>query len=179
LKGLSVTVSEEGRLHRGSLTAEERAEWAVKAWELIDEQDMSFRDIQRKWMAEHGFYVSHVTIRKWVNQVRREEKLLELYEAEDVRLGLLGKYENYQRSIRAAMDTGELDFEPGMKLLLSVAKEIAKLANAAVAPTNKVEVTGDAGQLSPNLALFNELQRAVNAHEHKTRDMEENDGLDG
>lgn len=174
-----MTVSEDGRLHRGSLTAEERAKWAVQAWELVDEQDMSFRDIQRKWLAEHGFYVSHVTIRKWVNEVRREEKILEEYEAEDVRLTLLGKYENYQRSIRAAMSTGEVEFEPGMKLLLSVAKEIGKLANAAVAPTNKVEVTGDAAGLSPNLALFNELQRAVRSHESRTKDMEENDGLDG
>lgn len=174
-----MTVSEDGRLHRGSLTAEERAKWAVKAWELVDELDMSFRDIQRKWVAEHGFYVSHVTIRRWVNEVRREEKILEMYEAEDVRLTLLGKYENYQRSIRAAMDTGEVDFEPGMKLLLSVAKEIAKLANAAVAPTNKVEVTGDVAAVAPNLALFAELKRAVNAHEHQTKDMEENDGLDG
>jgi hypothetical protein len=174
-----VTVSEDGRLHRGSLTAEERAKWAVKAWELVDEHEMSPRSISRKWVEDHGFYVSHVTIRRWINDVRREEKLLDEYGAEDVRLGLLGKYERYQECIKAAMDTGELDFEPGMKLLLSVAKEIAKLANAAVAPTNKVEVTGDAGQLSPNLALFNELQQSVTAHERRTKDMEENDGLDG
>lgn len=174
-----MTVSEEGRLHRGSLTAEERAEWAVKAWRLIDEQDMTFRQIQRKWMDEHNFYVSHVTIRKWVNDVRREEKVLEQYEAEDSRLTLLGKLEHYQSSIRAAMDTGEIDFEPGMKMLLAVARDIAKLTNAAVAPTNKVEVTGDAGSIAPNMAVFAALRRDVAEHEDRTRRMEENDGLDG
>jgi hypothetical protein len=172
-----VTVSEEGRLHRGSLTAEERARLAVEAWELMDQHDMSLRSIQAKWKTERDLYVSHVTIRKWVNDVRRQEKVLEEYGAEDVRLTLLGKLERYQESIRAAMDTGEVDFEPGMKLLLAVARDLAKLTNAAVAATSKVEIT-NADTVSPNMAVLNELTRAVAAHNERTKDMEETDGLD-
>jgi hypothetical protein len=172
-----VTVSEDGRLHRGSLTAEERAKWAVKAWRLIDEEDMTFRSIQQKWMDEHNFYVSHVTIRKWVNLVRREEKVLEEYDAEDVRLTLLGKLEHYQESIREAMRLGDIDFEPGMKMLLSVVRDMSKLANAAVAATNKLEITGT--DVAPPMAMLAELRRSVDEHAAKTKDMEENDGLDG
>jgi hypothetical protein len=172
-----VTVSEDGRLHRGSLTAEERAKWAVKAWRLIDEEDMTFRAIQQKWMDEHGFYVSHVTIRKWVNLVRREEKVLEEYDAEDVRLTLLGKLEHYQASIRAAMTNGEVDFEPGMKMLLAVARDLAKLTNAAVAATSKLEITG--ADVAPPMAMLAELRRSVDEHATRTKDMEDSDGLDG
>jgi hypothetical protein len=169
-------VSDGERLKRGSLTAEERAKWAVEAWRLMDTQDMTSRSISRKWQAEHdGFYVSHVTITKWVNEVRRQEKVLDLYESEHSRLTQLGKLEHYQEATRAAMDTGEIPFDVGMKLLLSLSKEISRLTNAAVAPTNKTEFSvTDA--VHPDMALLEEL-RKVTQHEQEMEEMESNDGL--
>lgn len=169
-----MTVSDEKRLKRGSLTDEERARWAVKAWQLMDEQDMTPRSISRKWVADHDFYVSHVTILKWVNWVRRQEKILDLYESEQVRLTQLGKLENYQEATRTAMEAGEIPFDVGMKLLLSLSKEISRLTNAAVAPTNKYEVTSEA--VGPDMALLEELKR-VTQHEAEMEEMEANDGL--
>jgi hypothetical protein len=170
-----VTVSDGERLKRGSLTAEERAEWAVKAWQLMDTQDMTSRSISRKWQAEHGFYVSHVSITKWVNEVRRQEKVLDLYETEQSRLTQLGKLEHYQEATRAAMDAGEIAFDVGMKLLLSLSKEISRLTNAAVAPTSKVEFSATE-QVHPDMALLEEL-RKVTEHEKKTEEREADDGL--
>jgi len=168
-----VTVSDGERLKRGSLTAEERAQWAVKAWHLMDTQDMSPRSISRKWAAE-GFYVSHVTINKWVNHVRRQEKVLDLYESEQVRLTQLGKLEHYQEATRAAMDGSEIPFDVGMKLLLSLSKEISRLTNAAVAPTTKYEVTTESAH--PDLAIMEELRKLAE-HENETEEKEAGDGL--
>lgn len=169
-----MTVSDGERLKRGSLTAEERAKWAVQAWQLMDTQDMSSRSISRKWQAEHGIYVSHVSITKWVNDVRRQEKVLDIYAAEHVRLTQLGKLEHYQEATRTAMEGGEIPFDVGMKILLSLSKEISRLTNAAVAPTNKVEVSTEAAH--PDMALLEELHR-VTQHEKDMEDLEANDGL--
>jgi hypothetical protein len=170
-----VTVSDGERLKRNSLTAEERAEWAVKAWLLLDTQDMTLRSISKKWLAEHDFYVSHVTIGKWVNEVRRQEKILDLYESEQTRLTQLGKLEHYQEATRAAMDSGEIPFDVAMKLLLSLSKEISRLTNAAVAPTSKVEIT-ETERAHPDMALLEEL-RKVTEHEKRMEEREANDGL--
>lgn len=169
-----MTVSDGERLRRGSLTPEERAEWAVKAWQLMDTQDMTARSISKKWVTEHGFYVSHVTILKWVNDVRRQEKVLDLYESEQVRLTQLGKLEHYQEATRAAIEAGEIPFDAGMKLLIQLSKEISRLTNAAVAPTTKYEVTTEPAH--PDIALLEELRR-VTQHEQETEEMENSDGL--
>lgn len=170
-----MTVSDGERLRRGSLTNEERAQWAVKAWRLADRGNMSFRQIEEHFARTEGFIVSHVTIRKWVNEARNQAAILELYEASQVRLDLLGKLEHYRDSIQAAIDTGEIGFEPGMKLLLGVTDRISKLTNAPVAPTSKVEVT-TASDVSPNMVLLQELKKASD-HAKKMAEMEENDGL--
>lgn len=170
-----MTVSDGERLKRNSLTPEERARWAVEAWRLMDTQDMSPRSISKKWKAEHDFYVSHVTITKWINDVRRQEKVLDNYEAEQVRLTQLGKLEHYQEATRAAMDTGEIPFDVGMKLLLSLSKEISRLTNAAVAPTNKTEFSVSE-TVHPDMALLEELKR-VTEHEREMEEHEANDGL--
>jgi len=170
-----VTVSDGERLRRGSLTAEQRAEWAVKAWRLSDKFNMSYRAIEEKWAAEENFHVSHVTIRKWVNDARDQAKILELYEPGQVRLDLLGKLERYQESIQAALDAGEIDFDVGMKMLLGVVDRIAKLTNAPVTPTSKLEVSAPE-KVSPNMALLEELRR-VTEHERETEEREANDGL--
>lgn len=168
-----MTVSDGERLKRGSLTDEERAKWAVKAWQLMDERDMTSRSISRKWAAE-GFYVSHVTITKWVNWVRRNEKILDLYEAEQSRLTQLGKLENYQEATRTAMEAGEIPFDTGMKLLIQLSREISRLTNAAVAPTTKYEVTTET--VGPDMVLMEEL-RKVTQHEAEMEEHEANDGL--
>ena len=171
-----MTVSDGERLKRGSLTPEERSRWAVKAWRLADRGNMSFRQIEDHFAAE-GFLVSHVTIRKWVNDARAQASILELYEASQVRMDLLGKLEHYRDSIQAAMDTGELEFEPGMKLLLGVTDRISKLTNAPVSPTTKYEITG-VEQPMPDMVLLEELRKAKE-HAKKMAEMEGNDGLDG
>jgi hypothetical protein len=170
-----VTVSDGERLKRGSLTAEERAELAVEAWQLMDTQDMGSRSISKKWQAERKIYVSHVTIVKWVNDVRRQEKVLDIYAAEHVRLTQLGKLEHYQESTRAAVERAEIPFDVGMKLLLSLSKEISRLTNAAVAPTNKTEFSV-AETAHPDMAILEELRR-VTEHEQEMEEMESNDGL--
>jgi hypothetical protein len=167
-----VTVSDGERLKRGSLTAEERAKWAVEAWQLMDTQDMSSRSISRKWQREHGVYVSHVSITKWVNDVRRQEKVLDLYESEQVRLTQLGKLEHYQEATRAAMDHGEIPFDSGMKLLISLSKEISRLTDAAKTPTDQIEIT----TAHPDMAILEEL-RKVTQHEKEMEELEANDGL--
>lgn len=169
-----MTVSDGERLKRGSLTAEERAEWAVKAWRLNDKFGMSFRAIEDKWAAE-GFLVSHVTIRKWVNEARTQSKILELYEPAQVRLELLGQLERYRDAIQAAMDNCEIEFDVGMKMLLGVADRISKLTNAPVAPTNRMEIV-DVEKAMPNAALMEEL-RKVTEHDKQTEEREANDGL--
>jgi hypothetical protein len=170
-----VTVSDGERLKRGSLTAEERAKLAVEAWQLMDTQDMSSRSISRKWQAEGRGYISHVSITKWVNHVRRQEKILDLYESEQVRLTQLGKLEHYQEATRAAMDAGEIPFDVGMKLLLSLSKEISRLTDAAKTPTNRVEFDGTV-TTHPDMALLEELHK-VTLHEQEMEDLEANDGL--
>lgn len=170
-----MTVSDGERLRRGSLTAEERAVWAVKAWQLADKFNMSYRQIEERWAAEHGFRVSHVTIRKWVNDARAQSKILELYEPAQVRLDLLGKLERYQEAIQAAMDAGDIDFADGMKMLIQVGRDIAKLTNAPVAPTTKHEFTATEAA-RPDMALLEEL-RKVTQHEKEMEEMEANDGL--
>lgn len=168
-----MTVSDGERLRRGSLTAEERAEWAVKAWRLVDKFGLSFRAIEEKW-AKEGFLVSHVTIRRWVNDARTQAKILELYEPAQVRLDLLGKYERNYEATQAAMDAGEVGFDVGMKLLLGISRDIAKLTNAPVAPTNRVEVTTT--EVRPDAAILEEVRR-VTEHEAEMEEMEANDGL--
>jgi cell division FtsZ-interacting protein ZapD len=169
-----VTVSDGERLKRGSLTDEERAKWAVKAWRLNDKFGMSFRAIEDKWAAE-GFLVSHVTIRKWVNDARTQSKILELYEPAQVRLELLGQLERYRDAIQAAMDNTEIEFDVGMKMLLGVADRISKLTNAPVTPTNRTEIV-DVEKAMPNAALMEEL-RKVTEHDNQTEEREANDGL--
>lgn len=169
-----MTVSDGERLRRGSLTAEERAVWAVKAWRLTDKFGLSFRAIEEKWAREDNFLVSHVTIRKWVNEARTQAKILELYEPAQVRLDLLGKYERNYEATQAAMDAGEIPFDVGMKLLLGISRDIAKLTNAPVAPTNRVEVTTT--EVRPDAAILEEL-RKVAEHEKEMEEMERNDGL--
>lgn len=170
-----MTVSDGERLKRGSLTAEERAQWAVKAWRLADTANMSFRQIEAKFARDENFIVSHVTIRKWVNEAREQAKILELYEAAQVRLDLLGKLEAYRDSIQAAMDHGEIGFEAGMKLLLGVTDRIAKLTNAPVAPVSKVEVD-DRRDQPLDVAILEELKKAKD-HARRMAEMEERDGL--
>lgn len=170
-----MTVSDGERLKRGSLTAEERAAWAVKAWRLTDKFGLSYRAIEEKWEREENFRVSHVTIRKWVNEARTQSKILELYEPAQVRLELLGQLERYRDAIQAALDAGEIEFDVGMKMLLGVADRISKLTNAPVAPTSQVEIS-TADKARPDMALLEEL-RKVTEHEKSTEEREANDGL--
>jgi hypothetical protein len=169
-----VTVSDGERLRRGSLTAEERAEWAVKAWRLVDKFGLSFRAIEEKWAREEGFLVSHVTIRRWVNEARTQAKILELYEPAQVRLDLLGKYERNYEATQAAMDAGEIAFDVGMKLLLGISRDIAKLTNAPVQPTSRVEHVIE--EHRPDAAILEELRRVAES-EREMEEMEANDGL--
>jgi len=169
-----VTVSDGERLRRGSLTAEERATWAVKAWRLADKFGLSFRAIEEKWEREEGFRVSHVSLRRWASDVRTQSKILELYEPAQVRLDLLGKYERNYEATQAAMDAGEIPFDVGMKLLLGISRDIAKLTNAAVMPTSRVEHVIE--EHRPDAAILEELRR-VTQHEQEMEEMESNDGL--
>jgi hypothetical protein len=170
-----VTVSDGERLKRGSLTDEERAKWAVEAWRLNDKFGLSFRAIEEKWAREKNFVVSHVTIRRWVNEARTQSKILDLYEPAQVRLELLGQLERYRDAIQAALDAGEVDFDVAMKMLLGVADRISKLTNAPVAPTGRMEIVAPE-QATPNLALLEEI-RKLEEHEREKEEREANDGL--
>lgn len=170
-----MTVSDGERLRRGSLTPEEKAKWQAEAWYLMDRQKLGSRSIQKKWEREHEFYVSHVTILKWVNEAREQAEILKLFGPAQVRAGQLGRIEDYLEHLWATVQTGEMPPDIGFKLIHQYESLLTKVSGSAAPTRSQVEIT-TGEKAHPDLALLEEL-RKLGEHEKQMEEMESNDGL--
>lgn len=192
-----MTVSEDGRPKRPRFSAsdEERAAIGDEAWALQD-LGKGLRTIQ-KVFNDRGIPISHATVAQLISEAQDRAKFLDFVGPAQSRAASIGRLmvalERQVQTIdshAAALQTGELrgrgmDYEKAASVLdKAVARYITleqlwvKVTGAAM-PT-RTQIEGPNGEpIAPNMALFAGLRHAVNEHEQKTRDMEENDGLDG
>jgi hypothetical protein len=186
-----VTLSEERRRTGPRLSAEDRVRLGDEAWELKDVKGMSTRRI-RDLFRGRGDDISHTTVWQLIAEAQERAQFLDFVGPAQSRATSVGRLDRMLEKVmklietyEAAIETGEMDIEKAGALLDKAHARYAqyeqiwlKVTGAAM-PT-RTQIEGPDGEsLTPNLALFAELNRAVTAHEHKTKDMEENDGLDG
>jgi hypothetical protein len=168
-----VTVRRDGeRLKPHAFTDAERAELAAKAWHWHETEMLSTRSIAARILEREGIRVSHVWVAKALNEAREQAKILELYGSAQTRAGQIGRFEQYLENMHAAVQANDIPFDVGYKLILQTETLLTKITGSAAA--TKVEVTERA---APNMMLLEELRKAAD-HAKRTRDMEENDGLD-
>jgi hypothetical protein len=158
------------------MAADQRAKLAAEAWALRDRQGMSVRQIADRFQKQ-GHQVSHMTVHRMLKEAYEQAQFLDLVGPAESRAGAIGRFDTYIEKILTAIDTGEQDFEKGMKLVLAAEQMLMKLTGSAM--PSRMEVTGADGEaITPNMAVLNELRRSVDEHARRTKDMEENDGLD-
>lgn len=192
-----MTVSENGQVGRPPrYSPEKRAALGDEAWALKDAGWGSTRTIA-KMFTERGDTCSHTLVWELIKEAQDRAKFLDFVGPAQSRAASIGRLDEALveqletiRSHKAALQTGELqgrdlDYEKAAAVLdkavaryLQLEQLWVKVTGAAMPTRNPLE--DENGQpIGPNMALFAALRREVSAHEHQTRDMEENDGLDG
>ena len=187
-----MTVSEDGRVGRPPrFSPEERAALGDEAWSLKDTQGMSTRKI-RDLFRSRGVDMSHTTVWQLISEAQERAQFLDYVGPAQSRAASIGRLDRMIERVmaqidryEAAIETGELDLDKGGPMLdkaharyASYEQTWIRLTGAAM-PTRHSLEDPNGNPVTPNMPLFAGLRHAVNEHEQKTRDMEENDGLDG
>lgn len=190
-----MTVSEEGRIGRPPrYSPEKRAALGDEAWRLHDQGWGSVRRIA-KMFNERGDECSHALVWQLIKEARDRAQFLDFVGPAESRAASIGRLDEALaeqldtiRSHRAAMLTGELGgrdayekaagvLDKAMARYLQLEQLWVKVTGAAM-PT-RTQIEGPNGEpVAPNMALFARLKREVDEHAQRTKDMEENDGLD-
>lgn len=193
-----MTVSEDGRPKRPRFAAseEERAAIGDEAWALQN-LGKGLRTIQ-KMFNDRGIPISHATVAQLISEAVDRAQFLDYVGPAQSRAASIGRLDAaLEKQIAtidshvAALKTGELaggkqaDYEKAAAVLdKAVARYVqletlwVKVTGAAM-PTRHALEDADGKPIGPNMAVYAALKHAVNDHERRTRDMEENDGLDG
>jgi hypothetical protein len=192
-----VTVSEDGRVGRPPrYSPEKRAALGDEAWALRDAGWGSTRKIA-KMFTDRGDPCSHTLVWELMKEAQDRARFLDFVGPAQSRAASIGRLDEALaeqletiRSHKAALATGELqgrnlDYEKAAAVLdKAVARYVqleqlwVKVTGAAMPTRHQVE-DADGKPLRMPLPQIAGLERAVREHEHVTREMEQNDGLDG
>lgn len=192
-----MTVSENGRTGRPPrYSPEKRAALGDEAWALRDAGWGSTRKIA-KMFTERGDPCSHTLVWELIKEAQDRAKFLDYVGPAQSRAASIGRLDEALaeqletiRSHKAALATGELggrnlDYDKAASVLDKAVARYLQLEQLWVKVTgaampNRTQIEGPDGEpIAPNMAVFAALRRDVAEHENRTRQMEENDGLDG
>lgn len=113
----------------------------LEAWRLKD-SGMGSRTISKRF-CERGDEVSHTTVLVLIKEAQEASKYLDLIGPAETRANQLGYLDAAIEKTHAAIETGEVAFEAGMKLLIQLVKLQKEISGSAMPTRMQVETTGD------------------------------------
>lgn len=166
-----MTVGDEAQVGRPRMSVERKAKLGVEGWRLKD-QGMSFRGIAAKF-TKRGDEISHTQVARLVKEAQEASQFLDLVGPAETRANQLGYLDGAIEKTEAAIEAGDVDFEPGMKLLIQLIKLQKDISGSAMPSRLQVETTGDTSV--PGLATIRACAAELDKWRHPA---EATDGLE-
>lgn len=169
-----MTVGDDAQVRRPRMSPEERARLGVEAWRLKD-AGMGSRTIAKRF-SERGDDVSHTTVLVLIKEAQEASKYLDLVGPAETRAVQLGYLDGAIEKTHAAIENGEVGFEPGMKLLIQLLKLQKEISGSAMPVRHQIEDT--TSDPVPNMATLQAFAAAIDEHDKRKTEVQSTDGLD-
>ena len=166
-----MTASDDGRQSRPRMSPEKRAQLQAEAWRLKD-KGWGYRRIA-KYFGERGDQISHVTVMTLIKEAQEHARFLDLIGPAEMRATQLGYIDGAIERVEGAMESGEVDFAGGMKLMIQLLKLQKEISGSAMPTRMQVETTSN--EPPPSAATIAAFAEELDKYDQKHA---EPDGLE-
>lgn len=166
-----MTASDDAQVSRPRMSPEKRAKLQAEAWRLKD-KGWGYRRIA-KLFSERGDQVSHTLVMTLIKEAQEQAQYLDLIGPAEMRAVQLGYIDGAMERVEAAMEAGDCEFVPGMKLQIALLKLAKEIGGSAMPTRMQVETTTN--EAPPSAGTISAFAAAIDEYDQKLADP---DGLD-